>query len=282
MVCDERGRTVARERRSDLLKRVLSSIVLLPTVLWIVWQGERWVFVVLAIVLSVATSEYVHMLRRSGYRPVYVFALCMVWIILADLYLTIDVLRPALAILLFVSMCWHVLGGRSSTRVEDWLLPVAGALYIGWLGGHMYLLRVLPQGAYRLLVPLVVTTLSDVGAYVVGRAWGRHHLAPTISPGKTWEGLVGGMVTALVAGAILAQVGGMGWVHGVVLGLLLSVLTPLGDLGVSMIKRQMGVKNTGNLIPGHGGILDRMDSQLVAAVVSYYYYVWVMGVSPSG
>jgi phosphatidate cytidylyltransferase len=282
MVCDERGRTVARERRSDLLKRVLSSIVLLPTVLWIVWQGGRWFFVVLAIVLSVATWEYVHMLRRSGYRPVYVFALCMVWIILADLYLTIDVLRPALAILLFVSMCWHVLGSRSPTRVEDWLLPVAGALYIGWLGGHMYLLRVLPEGAYRLLVPLLVTMLSDVGAYVVGRVWGRRRLASTISPGKTWEGLVGGMVTALVAGAILARASGMEWLHGVVLGLLLSTLTPLGDLGVSMIKRQMGVKNTGNLIPGHGGILDRMDSHLVAAFISYYYYLWAMGVSPSG
>jgi phosphatidate cytidylyltransferase len=206
-----------------------------------------------------------------------VFALALVGAILADLVLDLEVLRPAVALLLFVSLSWHLLISRSRTRVEDWLLPLAGALYIAWLGGYFVLVRALPLGAYRLFVAVTITVLVDGGGYFVGRMWGKRPLAPLISPRKTWEGLLGGIAAALIAGPILGGLGGLGWGHGAALGLLLSTLTPLGDLGVSMIKRQMGAKNTGNLIPGHGGVLDRIDSHLIAVSVSYAYYVWVMG-----
>ena len=282
MTGDGPSQAVSLEGRSELLKRVLSSVVILPTVFLVVWQGGWWLFFALAVVLGMATWEYVHMLRRCGYQPTVVFALGLVAILLADLVLDLDVLRPAIALLLFASMSWHVLGSRSCTRVEDWLLPLAGALYIGWIGGYFYLVHALPQGAYRLFVALAITTLADTGVYFVGRVWGTRRLAPLISPGKTWEGLLGGVVAALVAGTLLGGLGGMGWGHGAVLALLLSTLTPLGDLGISMIKRQVGAKNTGNLIPGHGGVLDRIDSHLVAAFVSYYYYVWVMGALSTG
>lgn len=276
------SQTISTEGRSDLLKRVLSAAVMLPTIFLVIWQGGWWFFFALAVVLGVATWEYVQMLRRSGYQPTAVFALGLVAIVLADLVLEREVFQPGLAILLFVSMSWQILGSRSHTRVEDWLLPLAGALYIGWMGMYLGRVRALPQGCYRLSVALAITILADMGGYFVGRAWGRHRLSPVISPGKTWEGLLGGIAAALVGGPILSGLGGIGWGHGAILGLLLSTLTPLGDLGVSMIKRQMGFKNTGNLIPGHGGVLDRIDSQLVAAVVSYYYYVWVVGVSLPG
>ena len=276
------NQTVSSERRSDLLRRALSSVVILPTVLLVVWLGGWWFFFALSVVLGMATWEYVHMLSRSGYQPTVVFALCLVGVLLADLVLEFDVLRLAVASLLFVSMSWHIVGSRSRTRVEDWLLPLAGALYIGGIGSYFYLVRDLSQGAYRLFVALAITILSDMGGYFVGRAWGKRRLAPAISPAKTWEGLLGGIAAALVAGPILCGLGGMDWWHGVILGLLLSTLTPLGDLGISMIKRQMGHKNTGNLIPGHGGVLDRIDSHLIAAFVSYIYYVWVMGALSAG
>jgi phosphatidate cytidylyltransferase len=272
----------SRERRSGLLKRALSAAVLLPITLFFVWKGGWWFFVFLTIVLSAATWEYVRMLRVYRYRPTVVFALGIVWAILVDLGMASGVLRPLLALLFFASMAWQIVGRRSPTPVEDWLLPLAGALFIGWMGGHFLLLRALSRGAFLLFMVVAVTALSDMGAYFVGLTWGKHRLAPAISPHKTWEGLLGGVAAALLAGSILGGVGGMGWLHGALLGLLLSSLAPLGDLGVSMIKRQVGVKDTSNLIPGHGGVLDRIDSHLVAAVVGYYYALWVMGVLPAG
>jgi phosphatidate cytidylyltransferase len=107
-------------------------------------------------------------------------------------------------------------------------------------------------------------------------------MAPHLSPSKTWEGYAGDVVSGILAGTLLFGLSGLGFVHGAVLGLLLGALTPIGDLGVSMIKRQARVKDTGRLIPGHGGALDRADSLLVAAVVGYYYHVWVMGAALTG
>jgi phosphatidate cytidylyltransferase len=212
-----------------------------------------------------------------------VFAVLMAWAILADFALSeTGYLRPAFALILFASLSWHVLRDRSSSPLENWLLPLAGALYIAWTGGHMWLLRALPQGAYRLFCTLGITWLADTGAYFVGRARGKHHMAPRLSPKKTWEGFAGGIAVALVAGPLLTGLGGLGWLHGALLGLLLSVLTPLGDLGVSMIKRQVGVKDSSNLIPGHGGAFDRVDSLLITAIVGYYYHLWAMGALSAG
>jgi phosphatidate cytidylyltransferase len=256
----------------------LSAAVLVPTVLLLLFQGGWWFLALVLAALTLATWEYVRMLRRLGYCPVFVFASLLTWAILLDFFFSGQrYLAPAFAILFLLSLAWHVLTDKSRTPVENWLLPLAGALYIGWMGGHMLLLRALQRGAYHLFVAFGITWLADSGAYFVGRAWGVHHMAPRISPKKTWEGLVGGIVTGTIGGTLLTGLGGLGWGYGAVLGLLLSVLTPLGDLGVSMIKRQVGVKDSGNLIPGHGGAFDRVDSLLVAAAVSYYYYVWVMG-----
>jgi phosphatidate cytidylyltransferase len=144
----------------------------------------------------------------------------------------------------------------------------------------MLSLRTLSGGAYRLFATFGITWLADTGAYFIGKAWGRHRMAPDVSPKKTWEGYWGGVACGTIGGAILTGIGGIGWGHGIALGLLLSVATPLGDLGVSMIKRQARVKDTSTLIPGHGGILDRVDSLLVAGAIGYYYFLWVYPAFP--
>jgi phosphatidate cytidylyltransferase len=257
--------------------------MMLPIALVLMFAGGWWFLGLIAVFLTVATWEYVRLLQHLGYRPSYVFALLMVWAILADFVLSqFGYLRPAFAFILFCSLSWHVLRDRSSSPVENWLLPLAGALYIAWTGGHLWLLRALPQGAYRLFSTLGITWLADTGAYFVGRAWGKHRMAPRLSPKKTWEGFAGGIVVALVSGPLLTGLEGLGWIHGALLGLLLSVLTPLGDLGVSMIKREVGVKDSSNLIPGHGGAFDRVDSLLVTAIVGDYYHLWLMGTLSTG
>jgi phosphatidate cytidylyltransferase len=265
---------------SNLLKRVLSVVVLLPTVLFFIFWGGWLLLAFVTVVVTLATWEYVRLLRHHRYRPPYVFAISMAWAVLFYFFLAdVSYLQPALAVLLFASLSWHILWDKTSTPVENWLLPLAGALYIAWTAGHVLLLRALPQGDYRLLAVFGLTWLADTGAYFVGQTWGRHRMAPRWSPNKTWEGLVGGIGVAIVCGTLLIGLAGLGWVHGAILGFLLATLTSVGDLGVSMIKRQVGVKDSGNLIPGHGGMFDRIDSLLIAAIVGYYYNVWVMGVS---
>jgi len=100
-------------------------------------------------------------------------------------------------------------------------------------------------------------------------------LAPRLSPGKTWEGALGGWVTGVGAGALVAWLFGIDVIHGLALGALIGLASPFGDLAISMIKRQVGAKDSSNLIPGHGGMLDRIDSVLFTVVVSYYYVLWV-------
>jgi phosphatidate cytidylyltransferase len=126
--------------------------------------------------------------------------------------------------------------------------------------------------------------LADSGAYAVGRLWGRRKLAPVLSPAKTWEGYLAGVVlgstlTALLAWLWSGRAGAgttiNGW-HGLVLGSTIAAIAPLGDLAISMVKRQVGVKHSGRAIPGHGGALDRVDSVLWASVIGYCYVLWVI------
>jgi phosphatidate cytidylyltransferase len=139
-----------------------------------------------------------------------------------------------------------------------------------------------PDGLWWTVTAIPSIMLADSAAYFVGRAWGRRKLAPALSPGKTWEGYLAGVGigTALTSslGALWRWVSGgattLNAVHGLVLGLVIAVVAPLGDLGVSMMKRSVRAKDSGTIIPGHGGALDRVDSVLWAAVIGYYYVVW--------
>jgi phosphatidate cytidylyltransferase len=255
-----------------------SALVLLPIVLGLLWVGGWGFFALVAVLITAATWEYVDLVARLDYKPFYPFAIGLLWAILFTFHLSDTAfLLPAVAGLLVVSLAWHVLRDRTATPIQNWLLPLAGALYIGWCAGHMFLLRALPNGAYRLFTVFGTTWLTDTGSYIVGRTWGKRPLAPRLSPGKTWEGFAGGVASALVGGAVLCGLGNLGWGQGILLGLVIAVVAPLGDLGISMIKRQVGVKDSGKLIPGHGGALDRVDSVLLASVVGYYFHIWLMG-----
>ena len=152
-------------------------------------------------------------------------------------------------------------------------------LYLGWLGVSLIQIRLLPDGMWWVLTVLPTIFAADTGAYVVGRTWGRHALAPWVSPHKTWEGFFGGVGWAVVfgLGATLlwqTQAPAVRPVHGLLLGLILGVFAPVGDLAVSAFKRQVGAKEASHLIPGHGGFMDRLDSVLVAAALAYYYLLW--------
>jgi phosphatidate cytidylyltransferase len=267
------------KKRSDLVVRLASTAVVLPIVLVLLWAGGWWWVGLLVVLIGMGTWEFVRLLQRLGYQPSFSFAILLVCSTIVSAQIgDPSLLQPIYAAIVVLSLAWHVLTDRTQTQIENWLLPLGGALYIGWTSGHMVSMRAFPRGAYRLFVTFGIVWIADSMAYLVGKRWGRHAMAPRLSPKKTWEGYVGGVIGGILGGMLLLGLGDLGWGHGALLGLLEAAITPLGDLGISMIKRQAGVKDTGSLMPGHGGALDRVDSQLIAVVLGFYYQHWIMGV----
>jgi phosphatidate cytidylyltransferase len=184
--------------------------------------------------------------------------------------------------------------GREQAAL-DFLASVGGLAYLGWVGAYMIDLRTVPNGGWWIMLVLPVVWLVDIGAYLIGARYGAHKMTPRLSPHKSWEGFWAGAFTGALGGAFFAFAyspwgpiyipawGGplqsWGPLHlpiwqGALFGLLIGLLTPLGDLGESMFKRQAGMKDSGNLFPGHGGAFDRIDSWIWAAVLGYYFIIW--------
>jgi phosphatidate cytidylyltransferase len=157
-----------------------------------------------------------------------------------------------------------------------WAITVAGALYVGWLGAYFLLVRALPNGLMWTALAMVTAWATDTGAYIVGTRFGRHRFFPVISPKKTWEGAVGGWIAAPLVLVALGWLFSLPLVHCALLGFLIGIAATFGDLAESLLKRQTGVKDSSSIVPGHGGILDRLDSLLFTAVVAYYYLVWIL------
>lgn len=162
----------------------------------------------------------------------------------------------------------------------------AGALvqvYVTFLAGLYVVLVGLEGGEWWTLASIIIVVVTDIGAYASGLAFGRHKLAPTISPGKTWEGFAGSIVAAVVASILLGWLMlGQPWWVGLLLGVLLALVGTMGDLTESLIKRDLGVKDISTWLPGHGGFLDRLDSILPSAAVAYVFYLVVTGTGVIG
>jgi phosphatidate cytidylyltransferase len=264
-----------------LRQRALVTLVLLPIGLVIFWLGG-WVFAVaMALVLALAGREYADLFRAGDARPAK--ALLIVGpalLVLARQAQGLDGTALWVAGLALVAMTWHLVDfERGAPRSgSDFGLTLGGIIYLGVIGAYLVSLRGLPDGLWWLLISLPVVWIGDSAAYFVGRPYGRHKMAPRLSPKKSWEGYAAGVVAAALSGAGLAALYGTVFdvsTHitvpaGLILGLVLGVVTTLGDLGISMMKRELQVKDTGTLLPGHGGVLDRIDSWLWAGVLGYY------------
>ncbi|MEU6987784.1 phosphatidate cytidylyltransferase [Streptomyces sp. NPDC046324] len=176
-----------------------------------------------------------------------------------------------------------VLVWRMTERPEGYLKDVTAgvfaAFYVPFLATFVALMLTADDGAERVLTFLLLTVVSDTGAYAIGWRFGKHKLAPRISPGKTREGLVGAVTFAMAAGALCMEflIDGGSWWQGLLLGLAVAASATLGDLGESMIKRDLGIKDMGTLLPGHGGIMDRLDSLLPTAPVVWLLLVLFVG-----
>lgn len=269
-----------------LRTRFITAAILIPIVFWCIHLGALPFLLLVTLLLTLAEIEFCQLMTRGEFRPTLLFGLGLVWLFLADAQLNtqfptleLELVRPGTTLLLLGSLAWQLFR-RQGFPVADWALTIVGGLYLGLCGACIINLRGLePDGLWWTLTAIPAVMIADSGAFFVGRAWGRHKLAPTLSPGKTWEGYVAGVVTGGLFTALLASLwraaAGAGTTvtgtHGLILGVLIAIFAPLGDLAVSMIKRQAGAKDSSSIIPGHGGALDRVDSILWAAVIGYYY-----------
>ncbi len=263
-----------------LRQRILVVLVLLPVGLWVFAAGG-WVFAAaMALVMGLAALEFARLFRREGRRPsVALLVVGSAGLVLARQAWEFEQTAVLLAGSALLAMTWHLVDYERGAAHSgtDFGLTLGGITYLGVVGAYLVSLRNLEAGLWWLLISLPVVWIGDSAAYFLGRAYGRHKMAPRLSPKKSWEGYAAGVVAAGIAGAALAAAFSR-WagtdipitpVDGLILGLTLGVITPLGDLGISMMKREFQVKDTGTLLPGHGGVLDRIDSWLWAGVLGY-------------
>lgn len=254
-----------------LLPRVLTAVVGIPLLLWLVHSGGYAFGLFVAGVSVLCCYEYALILRLGG-RPVQAVSVVLVGGALAACAALGGPLPLALAAgVVLVALTELFSKTHSMDRAA---LTLFGALFAGWMPAHLALIRDLrPHGEGFILLLLLCTWTTDSAAYFAGRSFGRNALACEVSPKKTWEGAVAGflasaLVALLVQRFLLREALSPLWAAG--LGLAIGVVGQLSDLAESMIKRDAGVKDSGALLPGHGGVFDRFDSYILAAPALYY------------
>jgi len=265
---------------SDLPTRLIGGVIVIATTVIFGYLGGWWFTVFVLVVIGLATYELWRLFQAAGYKPSLGVALLTAAAAFIGIrFPSLFILAPAMSLVLLASLAWQL--HRMQVRnFGDWAVSFAGGFYMGWTGGHLADVRELPNGVWWLALTLIAVWLADSGAYVFGRLFGRHKLAPAISPGKTWEGYLGGALAGALGGVLVGAASPIGAPIGGIAGLLIGALSVFGDLIESMIKRQAHAKDSGHLIPGHGGVFDRIDSLLWASVIVFYVAVLATGQLP--
>jgi len=259
-------------------QRMLTVIILVPILVLVIVLGGWALTLFLTALMAIAGWEFWRLFKTGGYSPSLVLlAGGTAALLLAFAFFSFPGSQATLAVLVLLAMGQSVFAyERNQTRqpASDFVITLGGMVYLGWLAMYIIALRRLPNGEWWMLTALPAIWLADGGAYLVGRKNGKHKMAPRVSPGKSWEGYIAGILFGALGTMGLAFLWGLRApeitpLRGLLLGGVISVLAPLGDLGESLLKRQFGVKDSGVLFPGHGGMLDRVDSTLWAAVIGY-------------
>jgi phosphatidate cytidylyltransferase len=266
----------------NLGRRVATALVALPPLLLANFYGPPWLVAGLVGLCSlVGLHEFFGLLKARGLEPQRATGLLLAGALFVEVARPDWPHWPLWPFLILVPLTVTLARGKHfEETVPAAAGTLLGAVYLGALGGAIAALRLIPpvdQGAWRLVLLLAIIMASDTFAFFVGHAFGRRRLAPEVSPHKTVEGALGGLLGG-IAGALATRALGMPELplsHAVGLGVLVAGLGILGDLDESLLKRWAGVKDSGALFPGHGGMLDRLDSLLFGAPVLYYYFLYV-------
>jgi phosphatidate cytidylyltransferase len=274
-------------------QRAAITFTLGPLALFLIYLGGWFYFLPVAGLLIIAVIEYSQLMTKIGWRtPLWLLipSVLALWLLAPEARILLfgdspfptQLSEATLAITLLAAVCYglYLYEFRPSENAPaGWLATSMGTVLIGWIGAHFFRLRGLPldSAAWQWTATAMLGTwVADSGAYVFGKTMGRHKLSPRLSPNKTIEGYFGSLLTGTLITTLLALYFDLGLVPGLVLGLLISgFISPAGDLGISLLKRNAGVKDSGNLLPGHGGALDRIDSLVWSVTMAYYLVLWL-------
>jgi len=265
-------------------KRLISTLGLAAIGLPAIVFGGIFYYFLIGTFLIGASWEYVQLFHAVKLEPqMYITVGGVVLLTITRMFFSHYAL-PVFEAAILVALAYHLIAyerGRDQAAL-DFAITVTGLTYIGWLGSYLFDLRNLPEGGWWFVLVMFSVMLGDSGAYSIGRYYGRHKMAPRLSPKKSWEGYAASVFTGMLAGMFFAYAfttygnltGQITIWQGAILGFILGALPPLGDLGESMIKRQSGIKDSSDIIPGHGGFFDRIDSWIWGAVIGYYFLIW--------
>jgi len=251
----------------------------LPAIIY----GGVFYFLLMGGFLVVGAWEYVRLYRAVNLEPNESVTIGGVLVLVTARFFFPDHSISLFVLLILLAMTAHLFSyerGRDQAAL-DFSVAVAGITYIGWLGSYLLDIRNFSaEGGWWLMLVLPIVWAGDTGAYSIGAVYGKHKMAPRLSPKKSWEGYIAGVLSSVVIGAFftyaftsigtLQPLAGMITpFQGALLGLVIGALAPLGDLGESMFKRQSGLKDSSNIFPGHGGVLDRIDSWIWGASLGF-------------
>lgn len=270
-------------------KRIFSALAGLPILGFLVWYGGLPFLIFCTGVIIVSLFEFYDMLRSKGIRTLRITGVIFAIVLCLCAYWgRTEYMNASLTFILILFLSLQLLAREPRASVANLSNTLLGLLYIGWLFSYLIVLRKLPMGKECLFALLLITWIGDSGAYIIGTKWGRHKLIPRISPKKSIEGAGGGLVCSLLAALLIRWLFitplasrwfnplDLSITHYVVLGLLLGTVGQVGDLAESLLKRDAKVKDSSRIIPGHGGLLDVIDSLLFTAPVMYYYTIYVI------
>ncbi len=275
-----------------MLKRAIVALTLGPLTLLLIYLGSWFYFLPFSALLIIATIEYSRLTGKLGWRtPLWIlvpaviaqwfFPLTVQNLLFPNGGLQVSLVEPALVVSMLVPLGYALLISERPVNQDangSWFAAWCGILFLGWLGSHFFRIRGLEESAAAwTALAMLGTWIADSGAYVFGKTLGKHKLSPRLSPNKTIEGYVGGVLVGTSLTLIIGLLLNLPALIAVILGLLVSAVSPIGDLGISMLKRSVGVKDSGNLLPGHGGALDRIDSLIWSVAMAYYLVLLTNG-----
>jgi len=263
-----------------LLQRALVTLTLGPLALYLIYLGDWFFFIPVAIFVFIGLRELLRMFEGLNWHvSLPLIAPLIIFQFIAAKFQRVDWMLGGLALsflLTSIYALWQYENDKAQNVTATWMASLGTVLLLGWVGSHIIWLREMPsETAFQwTALGILGTWFADTAAYLFGRQFGKHKMTPRLSPKKSWEGYAAGLVlTVLVGGLSAVFLLNLPLMHSLILLALIGFTSPAGDLVFSLIKRESGVKDSGNFLPGHGGALDRIDTILWSVLITYYFVI---------